>query len=61
MYRALKPRYEPTGEVTQRQDGGVIAWERVAEWKDLGLVESLDEAKRRFGGSPVLEHISNVH
>lgn len=46
MYRALKPIYAPLfGE-----------WFRV-EWQTLGIVDSMEEAKRKFGGSPVLEAI----
>jgi hypothetical protein len=35
---------------------GTEAW-RVSEWKELGLVADMEEAKKRFGGSPVLVRV----
>lgn len=43
MYRALKPIYTPWGDVF------------TVTWRELGIVDSMEEAKKRFGGSPVLE------
>lgn len=46
MYRALKPIYTPLfGE-----------WFRV-EWVSLGLAKDMAEAKKLYGGIPVLEAI----
>jgi hypothetical protein len=47
MYRALKPIYTPWGDVF------------IVTWAVLGIVDSLDDAKRRFGGSPVLEAVKS--
>ena len=30
---------------------------RFVRWEKQGIVESMEEAKRRFGGSPVLEKV----
>ena len=32
-------------------------WWRVIGWEKLGIVDSLEEAKKRYGGSPVLEAV----
>ena len=45
MYRALKPIYTPWGD------------HFFVTWSMLGIVDSLEEAKKRFGGSPVLEKV----
>lgn len=45
MYRALKPIYTPWGDVF------------TVTWRELGTVESMEEAKRIYGGSPVLEWV----
>lgn len=46
MYRALKPIYTPLfGE-----------WFSV-RWDVLGLAKDMAEAKRLYGGSPVLEEV----
>lgn len=37
-----------------------VTWER-AHWLERGVVSSLEEAKSKFGGSPVLEEIQGVH
>lgn len=61
MNQVLKPRYERTGEMMARKDGSLVAVERVAEWIVLGLAETMAEAKARFGGAPVLQHINPPH
>lgn len=45
MYRALKPIYTPWGDVF------------TVTWAFLGIVESMADAKRQFGGAPVLEAV----
>lgn len=45
MYEALKPIYTPIGD-----------WFAV-RWQVLGLVKDIADAKRQFGGSPVLEAV----
>ena len=54
MYRVLRPVYIKTGEVTRGPDGREIRWERV-HWLESGYAHNMTDAKRRFGGSPVLE------
>lgn len=62
MYRVLRPKYEKTGEVTYA-DGEEIRWNRVAEWIELGVAHSMDDANAKFprgrknGYSHVLEAI----
>lgn len=36
---------------------GTTGWWKVIDWKQLGVVADMEEAKRRFGGSPVLERL----
>lgn len=43
MYRALIPRYEKQGE-----------WFRVT-WIVLGMADDMADARRKYGGRPVLE------
>lgn len=50
MYRVLRPIYIRTGEI--REDGK--PYFRV-EWEEIGQSTSMEEAKRRFGGYPVLQ------
>lgn len=59
VYRVLKPRYSKTGETTQTPDG-LIKWYRV-DWVDLGVANSYEEARAKFGGRPVLERIGRLH
>jgi hypothetical protein len=61
MYRVLKdyPRTEKTGE-TQQTAEGTIRWQRVTEWPHLGYATSMEDAKMKFGGYPVLEYIGTV-
>ena len=58
MYTALKIIRIPTGQTFSEYDrsGQLVRkeWFRV-EWKPLGIVKDVAEAKTRFGGSPVLE------
>jgi hypothetical protein len=50
MYTAY--RTQPT--MIQNEKTG--EW-RFVRWEKLGEVESMEEAKKRFGGSPVLEAV----
>lgn len=50
MYIAY--RTQPT--MTQNERTG--EW-RFIRWEQLGIVDSMEEAKRKFGGSPVLEEV----
>lgn len=61
-FRVLKdiPRLEKTGETTQTPEG-LIRWNRVSEWIHVGYAESMEDAKAKFGGYPVLERIDAVH
>jgi hypothetical protein len=45
MYRALKPIYVPIGD-----------WFAV-KWQVIGLAADMAEAKKLYGGSPVLEEV----
>lgn len=62
LYLALAtaPRMAQTGEVTPQKIGEPIRWHKVVGWRELGLVEAkcandaLEDAKARFGGSPVI-------
>lgn len=45
MFRALKPIYTPWGDVF------------TVTWSVLGLAADMAEAKKLYGGSPVLEKI----
>jgi hypothetical protein len=58
---APRPKTEKTGEVTQGPDGEQIKWHRIASWPELGTAKSYEEARRKFGGRPVLEYIGKVH
>ena len=58
MYTALKIIRIPTGQTFSEYDrsGQLVRkeWFRV-DWVPLGLVKDMAEAKRVYGGSPVLE------
>lgn len=58
MYTALKILRIPTGQTFAEYDrsGQLVRkeWFRV-DWEPLGLVKDMAEAKRVYGGSPVLE------
>lgn len=63
QYAALRPIYSKTGEVTKHPDGKETHWQAV-RWFHLGTVQgeneiaALQNAKREFGGSPVLEAVN---
>lgn len=65
MYRVLEPVLEPTGEVSHTADGE-IRWNRVKEWRELGIAQDLADSYRKFprgrryGYAHVLEEIK-VH
>lgn len=61
VYRVLKAKYAKTGETTLDAEGRVIKWQKVAEWLHLGFADGMEDAKRKFGGAPVLEFIGRVH
>lgn len=58
MYTALQIIRIPTGQFHSEYDrsGQLVRkeWFRV-EWKPLGPVKDMADAKAKFGGSPVLE------
>lgn len=64
-YLALSttPTITPTGEVTRTKTGEDIRWHRVSYWRELGTINAKDDlaalqqAKDRFGGSPVIQAI----
>jgi hypothetical protein len=60
VYRVLHdyPRTEKTGEVTQTADG-TIKWNR-ALFVHKGYATSMEDAKAKFGGYPVLESIGRL-
>jgi hypothetical protein len=60
MFKAYKsaPKTEKTGETGRGPDGEKIHWHRVVGWVLQGTVRDMQEAKQRFGGSPVLERIA---
>lgn len=62
VYRVLLdyPRMERSGETTQTPDG-TIKWNRVSSWGHRGYANSMEEAKEKFGGYPVLELVGSVH
>jgi hypothetical protein len=47
-----------TTRPTVVQIPGTDFW-KVASWTQLGLVRDLEDAKARFGGSPVLERVKS--
>ena len=64
MYTALEIIRIPTGQFhteIDRRTGLAVRreWFRI-EWRELGAVSDLVEAKKRYGGSPVLEHIGGA-
>ena len=63
MYRVLTPIFEKTGEVTYKTVGNgtyQTQWERVT-WIERGLAADMEDAKAKFGGSPVLDWIRQIH
>lgn len=66
LYRVLqsRPITLRTGKVDREMENGrmvEIHWERVVTWLEQGTAHSMDDAKRKFGGSPVLEPIDSIH
>jgi hypothetical protein len=59
MYRVLYPVYRKTGERISVTNGTRTSELDVfaVTWRQTGLAGSMEEAKRRFGGYPVLEPI----
>jgi hypothetical protein len=58
MYRAL--RSSPLTRKTDEQVPGAepgVRYHEVTRWPVLGIVQSYQEARERFGGRPVLEWI----
>lgn len=52
-YNVLQIQYKPTG---QRDDKGAMIVD--VSWKKVGTAKSMQEAKKKFGGYPVLEQIN---
>ncbi len=67
MWQVLsaRPFTERTGEkayvADTRGEPTILHWERVKDWPILGTASSYEEARRRFGGRPVLAWIGNTH
>lgn len=60
MYRALKPIYFPAGLFTEYVKGKLVKVEYFnVQMRPVGdvLVKDMAEAKRVYGGSPVLEEV----
>jgi len=57
-YNVLRPRYYPTGEffrgTTRAGFNQPIEYQRL-EWQVIGQAVDIADAKRKFGGAPVLE------
>lgn len=60
-YQVLKPVYHPTGEFQIRSDksgrSSKVEYFRI-EWDVVGPADSMEDAKRRYGGHPILEKTS---
>jgi hypothetical protein len=54
FYNVLTPVYRKTGEKMEVAPG---TFKDVCDvsWKKIGVADSMEEAKERFGGYPVLE------
>lgn len=50
-----RPITEKTGQTSIGEDGKTVHWHRVKEWRLLGTAASFADAKRKFGGYPVVE------
>lgn len=59
MFRVLRPYFERTAE-TFEADGKTHHYWRVAKWIEIGRAKDMQEAKHRYGGSPVLEAIEGT-
>jgi hypothetical protein len=63
MYRALKPIYRQSGEygpgISRAGNRNNLVKEESfrVEWETLGLAADMPEAKKLYGGSPVLEKV----
>jgi len=58
MYTALTPIYRPAGvnATTYTRTGALVTSEQFyVEWKELGPASDMADAKRLYGGYPVLE------
>jgi hypothetical protein len=51
-YRVIRPVFESAG--TTREGYQTF---RVAEWVHVGYARDMEDAKRQFGGAPVLERL----
>lgn len=60
MYDVLTPARFPTGEVwwVHSREGGSmpLEWYRM-EWRKIGRAIDMEDAKKRYGGSPVLSPV----
>jgi hypothetical protein len=63
MYRVLasRPKTIQTEEVAYITEGKTVYFHKITSWPELGTANSYEEAREKFGGRPVLEHIGNVH
>jgi hypothetical protein len=56
QYRVLRPFYERTGETQHSAEGKTVHIQQV-RWIEVGRASSMQDAKDRFGGYPVLEAV----
>lgn len=56
QFRVLRPFYERTGETQYSAEGKTVHIQQV-RWIEIGRAGSMQEAKERFGGYPVLEAV----
>ncbi len=50
------PMAEKTGETSMDNESGrVLRWHRITGWRLLGTAASMEHAKAKFSGHPVLE------
>lgn len=59
MFRVLRPYFERTDE-TFVVEGKTVHYWRLAKWIEIGRAKDIQDAKRRYGGSPVLEAIEGT-
>ena len=56
-FAVLRPVFQKTGQPTPWNcPAEPSVWHRV-EWTQIGTATSMEDAKRKFGGHPVLEEI----
>lgn len=57
MYTALKPQYTSAGKLTELNKRGekVLVEYFNVSWRELGPCTSMEDARKRYGGRPVLE------